>query len=128
MAQLERPLPIAGQVADPGRAAAGWVMIYGQPGILTSIDGIPAADWTVQVKRLKEIGDTLGSLATSGDTTVVVTVRGRDAAEVTERLDNVIESTEIKVVPPSARNVSPTQTQAHPGLAAPHSLENSESI
>jgi hypothetical protein len=88
--QLGRPVPEVTEVQPPDRRSIGWSIIYPRTvGVLQEYGELPADDWLIDLKLLKQPGDLLKAPAAVGQALAIATVCGPDAATVTERLNDV---------------------------------------
>ncbi|GHJ37177.1 acetyl-CoA carboxylase biotin carboxylase subunit family protein [Streptomyces sp. TS71-3] len=88
LAHLGEEIP---RPAPPADHLTGYALVYAAPGRLEADLTPPATDWIIDTQVRFQVGDVMPRPAGWHQAAATVTVRGRSEAEVTSRLDQVID-------------------------------------
>lgn len=86
--QLGLPIP---DLPEPSASLTGFAHVYANPGRLLADFELPPAPWLIEARIRYRAGDLMPRPASWGQAAVTVTVSGATEAEVTARLDELVE-------------------------------------
>lgn len=90
--------PAAGFPITDG--AAGFLLLYGRPGILTELnDADIPSEWVLERRQAARPGDPTGYASMSGEGLIGYVVGGKNEGEVTKRMRRMIELCKIDIDP-----------------------------